>query len=182
MGRNRIEVDASELDDARDNLIRLASNLRSDSNSLQDEEPENMRQNILASIRKNFDDVRTDPDGTSLLEAFHIDTGSISGKRITTQGTGAEHALPLEKGISRHPIVGDPALAFQPENIGDYPESSHAGGGFVVLDSVMWKPDKTETATGYEYVYEAQKAWDAEIKLTLPQKIRNSILKARYKP
>lgn len=174
-----IDIDASELDDVVDNLARLGSNLESDEQELQQTMPEDMRKKILASIRRNFDDVRTGR-GTSLLDAFYI-TRSADGKAITTVGTGAEHALPLEKGIRPHKIEGNPTLAFQPENIGDYPESSHAGGGYVVLDSVMWKPDKQETATGYEYVYEAQQLWEADVLRSLPQEIQSSIMSAGFK-
>ena len=174
-----IDVDASELDDVVDNLVQLGSNLKSDEQELQQELPEDMRQKILKSIRKNFDDVRTG-DGTSLLDAFYI-RNSAFGKQITTVGTGAEHALPLEEGIRPHRIEGNPTLAFQPENPGAYPESAQVGGGYVVVDSVMWKPDKQETATGYKYVLEAQQMWEADLLRSLPQEVQASIMKAGFK-
>lgn len=174
-----IDVDASELDDVVDNLAQLGSNLKSDEQELQQQMPEEMRQKILRSIRMNFDDVRTG-NGTSLLDAFYI-RDSASGKKITTAGTGADHALPLEQGIRPHKIEGNPTLAFQPENPGAYPEAAQVGGGYVVLDSVMWKPDKQETASGYKYVLQAQQMWEADVLRSLPQQIQESIMKSGFK-
>lgn len=175
-----IDIDASELDDVVDNLARLGSNLEGDEQTLQQKEPSIMKDNILRSIRQNFENTRTSDEDTSLLDAFYITSGPY-GKQITTAGTGADHALPLEQGISPHEISGNPWLAFQPENIGDYPERYHAGGGYVVIDSVMWKPDKEETATGYKYVLQAQRLWDKSMKYRLPRKIQRSIVGAGFK-
>lgn len=175
-----IDVDASELDDLKDNLARLGANVASDEKELQQGEPNKMKEQILRSVRRNFENTRTSDTDTSLLDAFYVASGPY-GQQITTVGTGADHAMPLEKGISPHIIEGNPTLAFQPENIGDYPPSSHAGGGYVTLDSVMWEPDKSETATGYEYVYEAQSVWDKSIGHRLPRKIQNSIRAAGFK-
>lgn len=178
-----VEIDASDLDKAQKSLLQLAKNLQADSSELQQNEPRKMKENILTSIRKNFEDTHTDSNSTSLLDAFYITSGPY-GKQITTRGMGADHALALEEGISQHIIEGDPWLAFQPDNISNYPERLRAGGGYVVTDSVLWRPDlngKQETATGYEYVYEAQVAWESSILRSLPRKIRESIRQAKYK-
>lgn len=174
-----INIDASELEDARNSVLSLAKNLRTDSTEMQQEEPDNMQNRIRESVRKNFEDVRTGRN-TSLLEAFQI-VDSAGGKKITTAGMNAPHAAPLERGMSGHTIEGNPTLAFQPENIDEYPESSHAGGGYVVLPSVQWEPDKAETEKGYDYVFEAQRVWDTAVRGRISKRIQESIIRAGYR-
>lgn len=174
-----IDIDASELGEVKDNLFALDRNLSAEKPQLEFEFAQKMADEIEQSVLRNFDNTDTD-DGTSLSDAFYVTTNG-SGAEITTRGTGADHAIPLEEGISPHVITGDPWLAFQPENISDYPERLHAEGGYVVTDAVYWRPDKQETATGYKYILEAQNYWEQEVKRELPRKIRNAIVQSGYK-
>lgn len=177
-----IEIDPSELDNANDNLSDLVETIKTEAESLQRELASEMIDFIEASIRMNFDDVRTRDDQTSLLDAFKTFPNGES-VLITTSWSDADHARPLESGVPPHPIrPNDPdgALAFQPENVGDYPKSVQVGGGYVRLGGVEWKPDKSETAAGYEYVLEAQREWEEPAKMKINDSLQDAIKDAKF--
>ncbi len=174
-----VDIDASELDEVKDNLFALDRNLSAEKPQLEFQFAQKMADKIEQSVLRNFQNTDTD-DGTSLSEAFYVTTNG-DGAEVTTRGMGVDHAIPLEEGISPHIIEGDPWLAFQPEDVTNYPERLRAGGGYVVTDSVLWRPKKSETATGYEYILEAQSVWEQEVKRELPRKIRNAIIQSGYK-
>jgi hypothetical protein len=180
-----IDIDASELDKVQNNLNRLGRNLAYERLYMNKKYVEDLRLNILASIPKNFENTRTDKKGQeSLLDAFSSDSVKPSvngGFRITTAGSTADHALPLEVGISEHIIEGNPWLKFTPENITDYPEHRRDGEGNVLFKSVLWKPDKKETATGYNYIGEAQANWAKGLDREVKRDIQEILLKSGYK-
>lgn len=176
-----IEIDASEMDNANDNLMKLIGTIAKEAVSLQAELSELMIEFIQEAIRLNFDDVRTRDDQTSLLDAFKTFPNGES-VIITTAWSDADHARPLEEGVIPHYITpsDENALAFQPENIGDYPPSSRVGGGFVALSRVYWTPDKAATAAGYKYVLEGQRMWEQPANMKVNDSIKDAIREAGF--
>lgn len=179
-----IDVDASELDDAKNNLLKLAKNLDSDASRLQENEPEEMLTKIKRSIDFTFGS--SDGEGASLRSLFGVKSGPygalITTKNLDTGEGGRFNHAPrgLEDGLPAHPISGnDGPLAFQPDNPSKYKDSMVNEDGYVIVDSVYWKPD--ESASGYKYVHNGQQAWESEIEVVLPQKIRNSIVQSGFK-
>ena len=178
-----IDIDASELDKAKNSLLALAKNLENDADEIQQEAPEKMRDYIKDSVVKNFENHNTKSDQTSLQNAFSIINSGV-GSQITTKYADAPHAKLLEVGRkkSEYRIPKDgTGVKFVPKNINAYPEWMQTEDGYISAPYVTWKASKQETMSGYEYIFEAQNVWDMDMKRYLPIKIQFSIMQSGYK-
>lgn len=180
-----VEIDTSELNDAIENIEKLIATTQTTSANLTTTAAKDLRDEIQNQISINFEDIGGS-EGTSLMNAFTI-RKSGRAATITTRGSDVDYALALERGISPHfiPSAGNSGpVAFKPENPKAYPKSAQTGDGFVILDRVFWKPDRSRpTAVGYDYVYEAQSNWaKTDLPDLIDKRIRRAIRRAGYNP
>jgi hypothetical protein len=182
-----VNIDASELGDAAKSLKTLKKNLSNNEDEFKTEEAGKMRDLITNFVRIKFDNTRTRENQTSLLDAFEVD-GRPGNQKITTANSDADHARPLEEGKSPHFIpkpLDSATLKFEPENpsayVGRNGNNLVGDDGFVVLDKVYWKATG-QSATGYGYVNKAQQTWDESKRVTIPRKIRQSIISSGFTP
>lgn len=181
-----VDIETRGFDRVSKNISDLGLDLTIEIRENSEDYTRKMQRNILYSVRRNFENTRTDKEGeASLLDAFNGSSvrphGDVGNWRITTKGSGESHALPLEEGISQHIISGDPWLSFEVDDQSKYPPKYHGEGDKIVTNSVLWRPDKPETATGYNYVEEGQAAWDASIGRQIKQDVRRKIIKNGFK-
>jgi hypothetical protein len=178
-----IDIDASELNDAIENVEKLLATSENTAANLTSTAAKDLRDEIENQVAVNFEEIGQS-EGGSLINAFNI-RKSGRAATITTRGSTVDYALALERGISPHFIpkpAGSGPVSFKPENPAAYPDSAQVGGGFVVLDRVFWKPDRSRpTAVGYDYVYEAQNIWaNTELPDLIDRRIRRAIRRAGY--
>lgn len=175
-----IDIDASELDSAVFSVRLLKRQLSRRDSDVQGELADDLADGIRSNVKRLFG-VNEDKDDDALYNAFDVYPKG-GAHRITTRNSTVDYAAALEEGISAHEIEGNPYLHFTPEDTEPYPDSSVNEDGSVTLSSVTWKPDKTLTASGYEYVNSAQKIWyEQDVRPTMDEMLIKSITSSGFK-
>jgi hypothetical protein len=188
MVKSNVEIDASEIDDAVDNLARLGNNLRDDVPEKVDDQVSKLRNQIVKEIEQKglVGDPNDKADQVPLAASFN--KNKAGGSEWVIYST-ADHSMAIEEGAQPHRIEPENVdlLSWVPEDPSKYP---HKTGDKYIPVETWYDPEKGRVfSTGvnhpgndaYHYVRDAQIKWSVQWYITMDNTVKEAILKAGFR-